>query len=251
MRIDGSVAVVTGAASGLGAATAAMLLSAGARVVSFDLRPHRLDAPEDRACSASGSITSEEEVGAAIEVARTRFGRLDVLVNCAGIGVSAPTLDWKGPTPLAGFAKAVEVNLVGTFNCIRLAAHAMSSNPPNADGERGVIVNTASAAAFEGQAGQAAYSASKAGIVGMTLPIARDLSAAGIRVVTVAPGLFETPMLSALPPALRTQLLRQSLFPTRAGRPEEFAAMVAEVVRNVMVNGTTVRLDGGLRLPPR
>lgn len=251
MRIDGAVAMVTGAASGLGAATAALLLSKGARVVGFDVQPHRLDAADDRALAVSGSVTSEAEVGAAIEAARTRFGRLDILVGCAGIGVSGPTLDWKGAMPLATFARAVEVNLVGTFNCLRLAAQAMSTNPPGADGERGVIVNTASAAAFEGQAGQAAYAASKAGIVGMTLPIARDLSAAGIRVVTVAPGLFETPMLAGLPPAVRNQLVRQALFPARVGRPEEFAAMVGQLIENAMINGTTVRLDGGVRLPPR
>ncbi len=249
------VAVVTGAASGLGRATAERLVAAGARVALLD-RPESggqavAEPLGERALFTPADITRESEVEQALDAAIARWGSLQVLVNCAGIGGGASTLGWSGPAKLEDFAHVIQVNLIGTFNCIRLAAARMARNAPSPDGERGVIVNTSSAAAFDGQQGQAAYAASKAGIMGMTLPIARDLSEVGIRVVTIAPGLFDTPMLASLPAPIRTALARQPLFPKRLGRAEEFAAMVVHVIENVMLNAETIRLDAGLRMPPR
>jgi NAD(P)-dependent dehydrogenase (short-subunit alcohol dehydrogenase family) len=196
-------------------------------------------------------VTSEAEVQAGVDSAVERFGGLHVAVNCAGIGTAMRTVTREGPMPLALFAKVIEVNLIGTFNVIRLAASRMAKNAPNEEGERGVIVNTASVAAFDGQIGQAAYAASKGGVVGLTLPIARDLASLGVRVMTIAPGTFDTPMLALLPDDARRTLGAQIPFPSRLGRPAEFAALACHIVENPMLNGETIRLDGALRMPPR
>jgi NAD(P)-dependent dehydrogenase (short-subunit alcohol dehydrogenase family) len=255
MKIDGCVALVSGGASGLGEATVRRIVTAGGSAVILD-RPgsageelaHALGA---QTTFAPADVTSAEEVSAAVARALERFGRLHVAVNCAGIGAAMRTVSKQGPMPLELFAKVIAVNLTGTFNVIRLAADAMAKNEPNDEGERGVIVNTASAAAFDGQIGQAAYSASKGGVVGMTLPIARDLASLGIRVVTIAPGTFDTPMLAMLPDEQRQALAAQIPFPSRLGRPTEFAALACHVIENPMLNGETIRLDGALRMPPR
>jgi len=196
-------------------------------------------------------VTNSEQVDAALTAARSRFGGLSVLVNCAGIGTAMKTLGKSGPAGLDAFTRVIHVNLIGTFNCIRLAAAVMVQNEPTSDGERGVIVNTASVAAFDGQIGQAAYSASKGGIVGMTLPIARDLAEGGIRVVTIAPGIFDTPLLATLPEPVRASLARQVPFPPRLGQPDEYAALVVHIIENTMLNGETIRLDGAIRMAPR
>ena len=200
---------------------------------------------------APADVTSADDVSAALEAAVKRFGGLQGLVNCAGIGTADKTFGKRGSADLAGFTRVIQVNLIGTFNCIRLAAARMAENAPNAEGERGVIVNTASVAAFDGQIGQAAYSASKGGIVGMTLPIARDLAELGIRVCTIAPGLFDTPLLAGLPEAARASLGKQVPFPSRLGRPAEYAALAAHIMENAMLNGETIRLDGAIRMQPR
>jgi NAD(P)-dependent dehydrogenase (short-subunit alcohol dehydrogenase family) len=196
-------------------------------------------------------VTSEEDVSGAIEKALSAFGEINVLVNCAGIASAAKTVGKKGPFDLGVFEMTIKVNLIGTFNVTRLAALKMSGNSPGEDGERGVIVNTASVAAFDGQVGQAAYSASKAGVVGMTLPVARDLAQFGIRNVTIAPGIFETPMAGLMQDKVRESLERQVPFPQRFGKPEEFAGLVCEIIRNRMINGETIRLDGAIRMAPR
>ncbi len=248
-------AVVTGGASGLGHATAARLLAAGGRVALLDLPtssgadvakalgPNALFTPAD--------VTSGAEVGAALEALRDRLGSLNVLVNCAGVGTAMKTLGKSGPARLEDFTRVIQVNLIGTFNCIRLAAAIMAKNAPTPDGERGVVINTASVAALDGQVGQAAYSASKGGIVGLTLPVARDLAELGIRVVTIAPGIFDTPLLATLPEPVRASLARQVPFPQRLGQPDEYAALALHVIENVMLNGETIRLDGALRMQPR
>ena len=200
---------------------------------------------------APGDVTSADDVSAALDAAVKRFGGLQGLVNCAGIGTADKTFGKRGSADLAGFTRVIQVNLIGTFNCIRLAAARMAENAPNAEGERGVIVNTASVAAFDGQIGQAAYSASKGGIVGMTLPIARDLAELGIRVCTIAPGLFDTPLLAGLPEAARASLGKQVPFPSRLGQPSEYAALAAHIMENAMLNGETIRLDGAIRMQPR
>ncbi len=246
---------IAGGASGLGEATARRLHAAGADVLVFDLNVERGEAlaaelgPRFR--FAAGSVTDEEAVQTALELARTAFGTLRVAVNCAGIATPGRILGRAGPLPLAEFRHVVEVNLIGTFNVLRLAAAIMQSNEPDADGQRGVIINTASIAAYEGQIGQVAYAASKAGVVGMTLAAARDLAQWGIRVVTVAPGLFATPLLAGLPEAARTSLAAQIPFPPRLGRPEEYAALVEHIIANPMLNGEVIRLDGALRMGPR
>jgi NAD(P)-dependent dehydrogenase (short-subunit alcohol dehydrogenase family) len=196
-------------------------------------------------------VTSAGEVEAALKAAREHLGPLNVLVNCAGVGTAMKTFGRSGPAKLEEFTRVIEINLIGTFNCIRLAAALMAGNTPSADGERGVVINTASVAAFDGQIGQAAYSASKGGVVGMTLPIARDLAELGIRVVTIAPGIFETPMLATLPEPARISLGKQVPFPQRLGRPEEYAALAAHIIENVMLNAETIRLDGAIRMAPR
>lgn len=254
MELASVIAVVTGGASGLGRATAERLVAAGGRVTVLD-RPTSAGAEVARALGASAlftpaDVTSADEVAAALRAVLDRFGGLNVLVNCAGIGTAMKTVGKAGPARLEEFTRVIQVNLIGTFNCIRLAAAHLAQNAPVA-GERGVIVNTASVAAFDGQVGQAAYAASKGGIVGMTLPIARDLAEHGIRVVTIAPGIFDTPLLGTLPQPVRASLARQVPFPPRLGRPEEFAALALHVIENGMLNGETIRLDGALRMQPR
>jgi len=253
MQIRNSIFLVTGGASGLGAATAQMAAANGAKVVIADLQA---EAGEKLAQEIGGKycrcdVTSESDVKAAVEAALEGFGGLQVLVNCAGIGVGERTIGKDAPHDLARFTKVISINLIGTFNMIRLAADAMAKAGPNAAGERGVIVNTASVAAFDGQIGQAAYSASKGGVVGMTLPIARDLSRNGIRVVTIAPGLFLTPMLLGLPQAAQDSLGKQVPFPSRLGSPAEYAALAKHIIENEMLNGETIRLDGAIRMAPK
>ncbi|MFJ2830687.1 3-hydroxyacyl-CoA dehydrogenase [Streptomyces sp. NPDC087263] len=252
MRIDNtSSALITGGASGLGRATAELLAESGAHVVIFDLPSSDGEAvaKDLGATFVPGDVTSEADASAAVAAAVAR-GPLRITVNCAGIGDAQRTAGKDGPYPLDKFRKIVEVNLIGTFNVIRLAAQEMSGNEP-LDGDRGVIVNTASVAAFDGQIGQCSYSASKAAIVGMTLPIARDLAKANIRVTTIAPGLFETPLLGQLPQAARDSLGAQVPHPSRLGRPTEYAQLVEAIVTNPMLNGETIRLDGAIRMAPK
>jgi NAD(P)-dependent dehydrogenase (short-subunit alcohol dehydrogenase family) len=249
MRLDGKTALITGGASGLGAATAGMLMSAGARCVIADLKTGA--DPGDRGCYARTDVTDPAQTQAAVATAIDRFGRLDILVNCAGIGDPAKVIGKDGPMPLEVFSRIVSINLVGAFNALRLAAAAMVTNDPGEDGERGVIINTASIAAYDGQIGQAAYAASKGGIVGMTLPIARELARYGIRVMTIAPGLFDTPLMAGLPEPARVSLGQSVPFPARLGRPDEYAQLVRHIIENPMLNGSVIRLDGALRMAPR
>jgi NAD(P)-dependent dehydrogenase (short-subunit alcohol dehydrogenase family) len=254
MQISNQCFLVTGAASGLGAATARRLAAAGARVVLADLSVEAGEATAGEIGHAAKfvrcNVADEADGRAAVEAA-SAFGPLRGLINCAGIGTAEKTLGRNGPHDLAHFERVIRVNLVGSFNMIRLAAHAMAALPALEGGERGVIVNTASVAAYDGQVGQAAYSASKGGIVGMTLPIARDLSRDGIRVVTIAPGIFETPMLMSMSQEVRDSLGQQVPFPPRLGRPDEYAMLVEQIVTNPMLNGETIRLDGAIRMGPR
>lgn len=247
--------IVTGGASGLGAASARTLHAAGANVVIADLQGDRGEglARElgDRARFVKCDVTSEVDGKAAVDLALKVFGGLQGLVNCAGIAIGEKTIGKEGPHSLASFTRVVTINLIGTFNMIRLAADAMAKGKPNADGERGVIVNTASVAAFDGQIGQAAYSASKGGVVGMTLPIARDLARSGIRVCTIAPGIFLTPMLEGLPKEVQESLGQQVPFPSRLGQPSEYAALVKHIAENAMLNGEVIRLDGAIRMAPK
>ena len=253
MLIKNSVFLITGGASGLGEATARMAAENGAKVVIADLQA---DLGEKLAKEIGGrfakcDVTSEADGKAAVALAVKEFGGVHVLVNCAGIAIAERTLGKEAPHDLARFARVVNINLIGTFNMIRLAADAMAKAGPNAAGERGVIINTASVAAYDGQIGQAAYAASKGGIVGMTLPIARDLSRSGIRVVTIAPGIFETPMLKGMPQEIQDALGRMVPFPPRLGRPDEYAALVGHIVQNEMLNGEVIRLDGAIRMQPK
>jgi NAD(P)-dependent dehydrogenase (short-subunit alcohol dehydrogenase family) len=252
MQLTDTAALVTGAGSGLGAATAEALAAAGARVVAMDLNAGGLAALAARcgATPVAGDVASEADVATALEAA-TGLGPLRLVVNCAGIAPAARVVGRGGAHDLALFERTIRVNLVGTFNVLRLAAQRMQQLDATApDGERGVIVNTASIAAEDGQVGQCAYAASKAGVIGLTLPAARDLAKTGIRVVTIAPGLFETPMLAGLPEAAQVAIRALPPFPARLGRPEEFARMVLAICANPLLNGTTLRLDSGLRLPP-
>lgn len=252
MLLQGKSALVTGAASGLGLATAARLASEGTRVIAIDLPSadqSALAALGPNVQFAGADVTDENGVQAAVDEAN-RDGSLAVVVNCAGIGNAIKTTGRDGAFPLADFDKIVRVNLLGTFNVIRLAATAMAANEPAGE-ERGVIVNTASVAAFDGQVGQAAYAASKGGVVAMTLPIARDLARLNIRVVTIAPGLFETPLLGSLPEEVRDALGAQVPHPSRLGAPSEYADLVAAIIGNPMLNGETIRLDGAIRMSPR
>ena len=251
MNIEGSAVVVTGGASGLGLATAKRLAAAGAHVTILDLpaAPGAEQAAAFGGTFAPGDVTSEDDVAAALDRAG-EHGPLRVAVNCAGIGTAGRVIGKNGVLPLEVFAKTIQVNLIGTFNVIRLAAERMVATD-EIDGERGVIVNTASVAAFEGQIGQAAYSASKGGVVGMTLPIARDLADKLVRVMTIAPGLFLTPMLQGLPPEAQESLGRQVPHPSRLGDPAEYAALVEHIVSNPMLNGEVIRLDGAIRMAPR
>ena len=250
MQIKDAVAVVTGGASGLGLATTKRLLDAGASVVVIDLKEgDELGKLGERVKFASADVTDEAAVGQALDVAET-LGPLRINVNCAGIGNAIKTLGKDGPFPLDGFKKVVEVNLIGTFNVLRLAAERIAKTEPLGE-ERGVIINTASVAAFDGQIGQAAYSASKGGVVGMTLPIARDLSRSLIRVVTIAPGLFKTPLLGSLPEEAQKSLGQQVPHPARLGDPDEYGALAVHIVENPMLNGEVIRLDGAIRMAPR
>jgi NAD(P)-dependent dehydrogenase (short-subunit alcohol dehydrogenase family) len=255
MKPEQKSVLITGGASGLGAACAQTLSQAGANVVIADLNS---DAGEALASQLGQSaqfvktnVTEEDSVQAAVQAAVEAFGGLHVLINCAGIGAAEKVLGKTGPSSLASFSRVISVNLIGTFNAIRLAAAAMAENAPNEGGERGVIINTASVAAFDGQIGQAAYSASKGGIVGMTLPIARELARLGIRVMTIAPGIFDTPLLAGLPEPARLSLGQQVPFPPRLGHPDEYAALAKHIIENEMLNGEVIRLDGGPRMGMR
>jgi len=255
MDINQSTFIVTGGGSGLGAATVEMIVASGGNAIIADVNR---TAGETLASNLGKQtrfietdVTREEHARAAVELALKAFGGLHGLVNCAGIGLGEKTVGKEGPHALASFTRVIAVNLIGTFNMIRLAAEAMAKQQPNAAGERGIIVNTASVAAFDGQIGQAAYSASKGGIVGMTLPIARDLARSGIRVLTIAPGIFETPMLKGLPKEVQDSLGLQVPFPSRLGRASEYAALVKHMAENEMLNGETVRLDGAIRMAPK
>jgi NAD(P)-dependent dehydrogenase (short-subunit alcohol dehydrogenase family) len=253
MQIKNSVFLVTGGASGLGAATARMAAESGGKVVIADMQAELGEkfAREIGGRFARCDVTSEADGKAAVALALKEFGGLHVLVNCAGIAIAEKTIGKEAPHALASFTRCITVNLIGTFNMIRLAADAMAKAVPNAAGERGVIINTASVAAFDGQIGQAAYSASKGGVVGMTLPVARDLSRNGIRVCTIAPGIFETPMLLGLPKEAQDSLGKQVPFPSRLGRPIEYAQLARSIIENEMLNGETIRLDGAIRMAPR
>lgn len=250
MEIKDAVAVVTGGASGLGLATTKRLLDRGAQVVVIDLRGEEaVRELGDRARFVEADVTDEAAVGAALDAAQ-EMGTLRINVNCAGIGNAVKTLSKDGPFPLDAFKKVVGVNLIGTFNVLRLAAERIAKSEPLGE-ERGVIINTASVAAFEGQIGQAAYSASKGGVVGMTLPIARDLSRELIRVVTIAPGLFKTPLLGSLPEEAQASLGKQVPHPARLGDPDEYGALAVHIIENPMLNGEVIRLDGAIRMAPR
>jgi NAD(P)-dependent dehydrogenase (short-subunit alcohol dehydrogenase family) len=255
MDINNKTFLVSGGGSGLGAATAKLLAAHGGQVVIADLNREAGDATAKEiganARFVETDVTDEASVKNAIETAVSVFGSLHGAINCAGIGIAERTVGKDVPHSLANFKRVIEVNLIGTFNVIRLAATQMARQEPNAGGERGVIVNTASVAAFDGQIGQAAYSASKGGIVGMTLPIARDLSRSGIRVVTIAPGIFDTPLLGSLPEEVRKALGGQVPFPQRLGQPREYAALAKHIIENEMLNGEVIRLDGALRMPPK
>ncbi len=252
MKFENSTFIVTGGASGLGEATVRSFHAAGANVVIADLNTELGEqlAAElgSRAAFQRTNVADEADAKACVALASSRFGGLQGLVNCAGIGNAAKVLGKEGPLALDAFAKVVTVNLIGTFNMIRLAADAMSKGEAGPDGERGVIINTASVAAYEGQIGQAAYAASKGGIVAMTLPIARELARSGIRVMTIAPGLFITPMMHTLPADVQASLGASVPFPSRLGQPSEYAALARHIVDNVMLNGETIRLDGATRL---
>ena len=253
MRVEGSGALVVGGASGLGAATSRALAVGGAAVTIADLNAEKGEAlaTEIGGRFVATDVTDGEAVAAAVEVAAGAEGGLRISVCCAGVGWAERLARARGAHQLEPFSQVINVNLVGTFNVLRLAAAAMIGNEPNAEGERGVCVNTASIAAFDGQIGQVAYSASKGGIVGMTLPAARDMASKGVRVMTIAPGLFDTPLLAALPEAAREALGAGIPFPSRLGRPEEYALTVGQIVANPMLNGETIRLDGALRMPPK
>ncbi|VVE11824.1 3-hydroxy-2-methylbutyryl-CoA dehydrogenase [Pandoraea aquatica] len=252
MEIQGNVFLITGGASGLGAAAARWLAGLGAKVVLADVN---VDEGEALAEKLGGKfvkcdVTREDDGKAAVAAAQV-LGTLRGLVNCAGIAIGSKTVGRDGPHPLDAFARVIQINLIGTFNMIRLAATAMSQGEPNGEGERGVIVNTASVAAYDGQMGQAAYAASKGGVASLTLPVARDLSRSGIRVMTIAPGIFETPMMLAMPAEVQASLGQMVPFPPRLGRPAEYAMLVEQIVRNPMLNGEVIRLDGAIRMQPK
>lgn len=255
MQLEGKVFLITGGGSGLGAATVRMAVAAGARVLVADLNR----AGGEAVAAAAGSavrfiecdVASEASATTAVEAAVAAFGAIDVLVNCAGIAPGMKTLGKEGPHTFELFHKVIGVNLIGSFNMIRLAAEVMNRNAPGPDGERGVIISTASVAAYDGQMGQAAYAASKGGVVAMTLPVARDLARNGIRVMTIAPGIMETPMLLGMSPEVQEALGKMVPFPSRLGRPDEYAALVRHVVENAYLNGEVIRMDGAIRLQPK
>lgn len=252
MQIQNNVFIVTGGASGLGAATARMLTGSGGKVVIADVQ---VEAGEKLATELKGTfvkcdVTSEAD-GKAVVDAAAAMGTLRGLVNCAGVAPAMKTVGKDGPHPLDVFQRTININLVGTFNMARLAADAMAKTEPNDQGERGVIINTASVAAYDGQIGQAAYASSKAAVAGLTLPMARDLSRSGIRVMTIAPGIFETPMLLGMPQEVQDALGRMVPFPPRLGRPAEYAHLAKAIIENTMLNGETIRLDGAIRMQPK
>ena len=253
MKISDTVAVVTGGASGLGEATVRNFVEGGARVAIFDMNASKGEAIASELGAGvifqKVDVTSEDAVKAGLDATVNAFGRVDVNVNCAGIGIAMKTMGKEGPHDLATYRKVLEINLMGTFNVLRLASERMARNTPNEDGERGVIINTASVAAFDGQKGQVAYSASKGGIVGMTLPVARDLAFYGIRICTIAPGLFLTPLFEGLGEKVVEQLSAQVTFPKRLGKPSEYGALARNIVESPYLNGETIRLDGAIRLP--
>src|SRR5467141_3936134 len=255
MQLKGSTFIVTGGASGLGEGTVKMLVEAGANAVIADLQADKGEALAKqlgaKARFVRCDVTSEADGQAVVDAALKNFNALQGLVNCAGIAIAERTVKKDGPHALASFTRVININLIGTFNMIRLAAVAMAKGQPNAAGERGVIVNTASVAAYDGQIGQAAYAASKSGVVGMTLPVARDLSRNGIRVCTIAPGVFETPMLMGLPKDAQDSLGKQVPFPSRLGRPAEYAQLVKAIIEIEMLNAETIRLDGAIRMAPK
>ena len=248
-------ALVTGGASGLGGATARRLIARGANVVIADLNEAAGAALADELGTQAGfvrcDVTDEEAMAAAVAITTDVFGGLHALICCAGIGTAERALGKNGPLPLERFTRVIQVNLIGTFNAVRLAAEAMARNTPNDEGERGVIIMTASVAAYDGQIGQAAYAASKGGVVGLTLPLAREFARMGVRVTSIAPGLFDTPLMAGLPEAARASLGQQVPFPARMGRPEEYAALAQTIIESPYLNGETIRLDGAIRLAPR
>lgn len=255
MIFEGSVFMVTGGASGLGEAAVRRCIERGGSAAILDLNPEKGNrlAGEfgGRAIFCEVDVTDEKSVQDAVELTVKRFGSIRGLVNCAGIGLPQKVLSRKGVASLKSFQDVIAVNLVGTFNVVRLVAEKMAANKTDENGERGVIINTASVAAFDGQIGQASYSASKGGVVSMTLPLARELAAHGIRVVTIAPGVFETPMFAELPVEIKDNLIKITPFPKRLGRPAEYAALVESIVENPMLNGETIRLDGAIRMEPK
>ena len=255
MKIEGKVAIVTGGASGLGGATVRLLHSAGAKVIIADTNRNAGNnlslALGSRVSFIETDVTSDRSTQSVFNKSLKSHKALHILVNCAGVAIAKKIISKEIPHDLSKFRQVIDVNLVGTFNALRLGGAAMASNVPNREGERGVIINTSSVSAFEGQIGQAAYAASKAGVAGLTLPASRELARHGIRVVTIAPGIFDTPLMAGLPEKARDSLAQQVPFPSRLGRPEEFAALVAHIIENVMLNGETVRLDGALRMAPR
>jgi NAD(P)-dependent dehydrogenase (short-subunit alcohol dehydrogenase family) len=255
MHMHGRTVLVTGGASGLGGATSEMIAAAGGQVVILDINERAGDTTVARLGKASrfvkADVASEPDVQRAVDTAIREFGALHGLVNAAGIALAERVLAKEGVHPLDHFTRVIQTNLIGTFNVVRLAAAAMASNEPDDAGERGVIVNTASVAAFDGQIGQAAYSASKGGIAAMTLPLAREFARIGVRVMTIAPGTFDTPLLAGLPEAARVSLAQQVPFPSRLGRPPEYAALVKHIFENEMLNGEVIRLDGAIRMAPK
>lgn len=255
MEIKNSVAIVTGGASGLGEATVRNFVAHGGKVAILDLAEevgNKIAAEfGDQVIFVKTDVTDQESVLNAIDTTIDKLGDIQIVVNCAGIVGAQKVLGKKGPMPLEGFNNVIQINLVGTFNVIRLASERMINNVPNKDGERGVIINTASVAAFEGQIGQAGYSASKGGIVSMILPVARELASYGIRVMGIAPGIFSTPMFDSIPDSAREALEKMVPFPSRLGRPSEYAMLVQSIVQNPMLNGTTIRLDGAIRMQPK
>ena len=255
MHVSGGTFLVSGGGSGLGAACVRMLVGAGANVVIADVNADAGDAlATELGASArfvATDVTDESSVAKAVSTALHAFGSLQGSVQCAGVALAEKVLGKSGPNPLAHFQRVIQINLVGTYNVIRFAVDAMAKNSPNADGERGVVVSTASVAAFDGQIGQAAYAASKGGVVSMTLPLAREFARLGIRVVTIAPGIFDTPLMAGLPEAARESLAQQVPFPPRLGRPAEFAALVRHAIENEMLNGEVIRLDGAIRMAPK
>lgn len=255
MKIKDAVAVVSGGASGLGEAVVRNIAAQGGKAAILDVAEERGKNLAEELGSAvifaKTDVTNEDSVRLALDLAINAFGSINVAVNCAGIAIAQKVLGKEGPHQLDAFSKVIQVNLIGTFNVIRLAAAKMQENAPGIDGERGAVINTASVAAFEGQVGQAAYSASKGGVVGMTLPIARELAAFGIRIMTIAPGLFETPMFESLPEKAREALGKMTPFPQRLGYPSEYAALVQSIIENPMLNGSVIRLDGAIRMQPK